>query len=82
MPKYEDDRIPLRVMNLERDLAILDARCRECSERTRNTLKIIAEELSRFGAHVATDVAKINKRIDAFVCPSKDFSPKIRKAKS
>ena len=66
--KYEDDRIPSRVMRLEADLAALDARCRECSERTRNTLKIIAEELSRFGAHVATDVAKINKRIDAFVC--------------
>ena len=71
--KDEDPRIPLRVMNLERDLAALDARCRECSERTRNTLKIIAEELSRFGAHVATDVAKINKRIDGFVCSPTQF---------
>ena len=71
--KGEDPRIPLRVMNLERDLAALDIRCRECAERTRNTLKIIAEELSRFGAHVATDVAKINKRIDGFVCAPTKF---------
>jgi len=71
MPPNDDlSRLPFRVSRLESDLQALDLRCRECSERTRSTLRIIAEELGRFGAHVAKDVAKINQRIDSFVCPA------------
>jgi len=77
--RYDELHIPLRVMNLERDLTALDARCRECSAKTNNTLKAIAAELSRFGTHVATDVAKINKRIDSFVCPTTKFKKRREK---
>lgn len=61
------EKLPLRVMILEKNLAALDARCRECAERTRSTLKILSAELSHFAGRVVEDVLKINKRIDLFV---------------
>ena len=59
--------IPHRVTVLERDLTILDARCRECREETRSKLAMIGEEISSFGSRVSDDVKKINKRIDNLV---------------
>jgi len=61
------DNLPLKVMALERDVAALDARCRECSSTTKSMLRSLSVDLGRFAAWVVSDVLKINKRIDALI---------------
>jgi len=63
----KDDLLPVRVLHLERDLTALDKRCRECSDRTKDVLRLIGTELGEFGTRMVSELSKINKRIDDFV---------------
>lgn len=52
-----------RIMRLERDLVMMGAQKRECSEHVRKTLSLLSSELGRMGADVADMLKEIRGEI-------------------
>ena len=62
-----DLNLHLRLMRVERDLVALDARHRKDDRDVKDTLQLISQEISSFGARVAEDVQQVNQKIDDII---------------
>ena len=60
---HTDPRIPLKVMNLERDLTALEARCRQCRTETREKLAALAQTIASWAKQMSDDIKAVARTI-------------------